>query len=264
MLGLGNIVIKDNDASFNLASVAGLQVWYDFNTASGAIDDWPNGNISNSNSYYNSNYDLTVTDGNYRPVATAAASSTMGKVSLRFDGSDDHLVSDNEFVSADACVLSMAIRLTGDLTDSSPDGAISGDTAGLNRFHIYNQNTLQLRFNGTSSGNNAFTINLNNTDNGTVAYQMVNTDIEVIVLRKDASNNIYVYNKNGDFVGYLAADANTDKGFGFLTMGGQLGGSPINNAFAGFIGEFAIHNGDPGEATCKQMAKHLYEKWRAS
>lgn len=253
MLGLGNTMTIDNNAAFSMTSVPNCEVWYDASTLIDADDSQIAGW---RNHLRNADYDLTAASGK-RPVIKAAGGAGMAKRSLLFDGSDDHFTSASEFVTNDAHVLSVVFRLTGDLTDGTADAIISGDTLGLNRLHVYSENALLIRYNGTGSGNAGITLNHNNTDNSTVNYQLTN-GVEVLIIRKDTSNNVYVYNKNADFISYFPADTKTDIGFGFGTIGIQLASTAPT---AGYIGEFAIHNGDPGETACKDIAKYLYDKW---
>lgn len=179
--------------------------------------------------------------------------STMRKPSVKLDGS-------NDFYSLDANYLTS----TGDFTiavsfrihNVNGDAVISGDTSGLNRVHVY-AGFLLLRFNGNGSTNAGIQLYHNNTDNSTVSYT-IGTDIEVLIIRVDSSGNIYVYNKNADFISYHPADTLTDQPLQIGTIGMQL---PSASPYGGWIGEIGVYTTDIGETAAKAVAQALYAKW---
>ena len=259
---MSSIIVNPYNAQFSPNIIKDCIIWYDFSRESGSEDD----EITEVRNLIGSaDHDLTAASGK-RPLlkdaVNPASAAGMAQRSLLFDGSDDHFTCDNEFVSGAAVTIAVSFRLTGDVTDGTADALISGDNAGLDKIHIYNQNTIQLRFNAGGTGDAGNNIAINNTDNSTTSYQ-ITTGVEALVIRKDGSDNFHLYaanagNTTASKIGYLAASANTDKGFGFGTLGIQLAGSlPLT----GYMGEFSLHNADVGDGNSKIICQYLYDKW---
>lgn len=232
-----------------------LPIWYDFSTLS-AGDGQAVGSVTNLGSAGTS-YNLAQTEADAKPTVSETA---MGLKCISFDDVDDHLLVNTTYQTT--VEHTIAVVLKSDASGwNNTDAAISGDTAGINRFHLLNANALQFRFNAGGTDNGFINVNHNNTDNGTVNYVLNANQVEVLVARKDASHNLHVYNREGDKISYYAADGKTDRGSELGVMGIQLG-TPNVNPFGGFIGEFAYFNGAVSEAKAQEIATGLYNKWK--
>ena len=138
------------------------------------------------------------------------------------------------------------------------EALLGGTTGGLNRIIVAGPNSILVRFNGTGSSNAGIQVFTNNTNNSTISYSF--TDIlEVLVIRRDEDNNLYFYNKDGDFIAYYAADSDTDEALQMDRLG-QL----ANDTFYvdGNICEWALWKGDLGSTAAKSVAKALHKKWK--
>lgn len=173
--------------------------------------------------------------------------------SFLFDGTDDYIDLDDRYVSSDNFAFACAFQLG----TPSNEAIVGGTTGGLNRLVIY-ANSILVRFNGDGNTNAGIQLFTNNTDNGTSSYSF-SDKLEVIVLRKDTSDNIHVYNYLGEKIGYYAADTKTDQPWEV----DRIGHLANDTSYAGGrIGEWALFRYDIGDAEAKSVAKALYQKWK--
>ena len=175
--------------------------------------------------------------------------------SVLFDGTDDFFDFDSTYNSEDDFTFACVFQLG----SPSNEAIVGGATGGLNRLVVY-ANSILLRFNGTGSSNGGIQLFLNNTDNGTTSYSF-SDQVEVIMVRKDTSNNIHVYNKDGDKIGYYAADTKTDQPWQIDRIG-HLNTSPASSFAGGRIGEWALFKNDILESKSIAVAEALYKKWK--
>lgn len=255
-LGIGNSITTKQPlgGAFSLDGLGlDLRVWYDFSTLTGAKDD-PIGSVTNLGAT-GATHNLVQTEESMKPLLDDTA---MAHNCLKFDDVDDHLlVSAAHQTSVEHTI---AVVLKSDASGwNNTDAAVSGDTAGLNRFHIPSPNALQFRFNAGGTDNGFFNLNHNNTDNSTVNYTLGSSTVEVIVARKTANHDLHVYNKNGDKISFKDnADGKNDRGSEVGVIGIQLSSS---NPFGGFIGEIGYFDGVVSEAKAIEIAQGLYAKW---
>jgi hypothetical protein len=261
MLGLGIGLGAGNRPLGKKFSLDGfgltLPIWYDFSIQDGAHDSAIT-DVSNLGSA-GSTYNLTQTVASQQPLIST---SGMGEKSASFDNTDDYLKTSTHYDTAVECTMAFAFKLT-NTTDA--DAALSGDTFGANRVHIKSHRMIELRYNANygANPNSTFQMVLDGTELDdeevpVTSYTLTANQVEVLVIRKDGSNNVHVYNKNGDKVAYRAGDTYTDLGMEFAVMGIQLN---TNVPFGGFIGEAAMFNGEVTQSQAQEIAVGLRDKW---
>ena len=173
--------------------------------------------------------------------------------SILFDGTNDFLDLATTYTTNDDFMFACVFQLGA----PSNEAIVGGTTGGLNRLVIYG-NSILIRFNGSGSTNSGIQLFINTTDNSTVNYSFTDK-LEVIVLRKDAQDNIHVYNYLGEKIGYYAADTKTDQPWEI----DRIGHLANDTSFAGGrIGEWALFAKDGTEAQAQAVAKALYKKWK--
>lgn len=249
MLGLSlSLNTPDFTSGFSLSDYAGLDVWYDFSTVAGGQGS-AIASLSNKGAG-GSSHDITAQSGEEPTVDTTG----MNLKSALFDDTDDHYDLGSAYTSNDDLTAAFVFKIT---SGFNQDAALSGTTGGLNRMYVFNANALLFRFNGGAGGNGGIVLNHNDTNNGTINYS-ITSGVEVLVVRKDSSDNLSVYNKNGDFISYYPADTLTDQPFKLGIIGLQ---EPTTSPFGGNIGEIGFWNSDLGEDKAKEIAQGLYNKW---
>jgi hypothetical protein len=118
---------------------------------------------------------------------------------------------------------------------------------------------------------------VNNEENGTVSYIYPLTDVEepqlfqVFVIRRDFESNLYMYNKDGDLVGFIpaldtssiihskpttATDYRTDGDLKIERLG-TVADIAAGTAFVGRIARFGVIERDIGSASCSKLATDL-------
>jgi len=113
-----------------------------------------------------------------------------------------------------------------------------------------------------------------NTDNGTVAHKFprggtaasnFEEHLKVFVVRRDLKNNVFVYNRDGDLIGFIAAvtgavtNATNYRTDGDLVIE-RLGtvGNLTTNSFNGNLARFGVIDHDIGSAACSTLATDLF------
>lgn len=256
-IGIGNsIASKQPGGEFSLDGLGlDLKIWYDFSTSTDShgtdVGTFPN--AGNTGSTHNLVQDAETTE----PTVDTAG---MKLKCLKFDNVNDGFALANEFDSANTNTIAAVIKSNTGAWNW--DNIFSGTTAGVNRIYVESAYKLSLRYNANyppDPFNSTIGIFLNNTDNGTINYPLPTTSVEVLILRKDGSNNLHIYNKNGDKIAYLAySDSFLDMGVGIGYVGTR---EASNESFGGFIGELAVFDGHVDEATCQTIATGLRDKW---
>ncbi len=193
-----------------------------------------------------------TTSGN-QPTYDASDASIKWE-SMLFDGTDDFFDFPTTYTTEDNFAFACAFQIG----TPSAEALLGGDTGGLNRVVVQGPNKLLVRFNGSGSTNSGIEIVINNTDNSTVNYSFSDI-VEVIVMRKDTSNNLHFYNKDGDKIAYYAADTKTDQPLQIDRIGHLQNNS---SHVGGRIGEWAIFRYDITEAEAIAVAKALHNKWK--
>ena len=120
---------------------------------------------------------------------------------------------------------------------------------------------------------------VNNTNDGTVDFVYPVNDgepkerLQVFVIRRDISGDLYMYNKNGDIAGYIPSKSASDdqhftKNTDFLTDGDlkieRLGtvADITTNSFVGRIARFGVIQKDIGSASCSKLATDLFNLYK--
>ena len=117
---------------------------------------------------------------------------------------------------------------------------------------------------------------VNNEENGTVSYTYPLVDVaepqlfQVFVIRRDSESNLYMYNKDGDLVGFIpaldtsslsyikpttATDYRTDGDLKIERLGTVA--DFAGDAFIGRIARFGVIERDIGSASCSKLATDL-------
>ncbi len=199
-----------------------------------------------------SDYNGSQPVSDYQPTYDAEDSSINWE-SFLFDGTNDYIDLDSRYASQDNFTFACAFQLG----VPSNEAIVGGTTGGLNRLVVY-ANSILIRFNGDGSTNAGIQLFTNNTLGGTSSYSF-GDKLEVIVLRKDTSDNIHVYNYLGEKIGYYAADTKTDKPWEV----DRIGHLQNDTSYAsGRIGEWALFRYDIGDGKAQTVAKSLYNKWK--
>lgn len=122
------------------------------------------------------------------------------------------------------------------------------------------------------------------TENGTVDYTYPDADADnyehvlVFVIRRDENNNLYMYNRDGDIVSFIAARTDTfSSDIGtlkstFATPGRTDGPLKIQRlgtvkdytsfAFRGGLARFGVIEKDIGSASCSKLATDLFKFYK--
>lgn len=259
-LGLGaglNAGNKPLGKKFSLDNLGlNLRLWYDFSTTTEShgtsISSFLNAGATGAT--HNLVQDAETTE----PTVDTTG---MGLTCLKFNNINDGFALANEFDSANTNTVVAVIR--SNTGTWSWDNIFSGVQAGVNRIYVESRNKLSLRYNADYPEDPAFNstigIFVNDTTNGTINYPIPTDSVEVLVIRKDGSNNLHIYNKNGDKIAYMAySDSFLDMGVGIGYVGTRQNST---ESFGGFIGELAVYDGHVDEATCKNIATGLRDKW---
>lgn len=118
-----------------------------------------------------------------------------------------------------------------------------------------------------------------NTNDGTVKFVYPVIDVEpkerlqVFVIRRDISGDLYMYNKNGDIAGYIPSKSASDskyftKNTDFLTDGDlkiERLGTVADITFSSFVGRiarFGVIQKDIGSASCSKLATDLFNLYK--
>lgn len=121
------------------------------------------------------------------------------------------------------------------------------------------------------------------TEDGTVSYKYPNYDVDeaerilVLIVRRDKNGNMFMYNKNSDFVSYIPAktlatilaeggkptDAAHGRTDGDLKIE-RLGtiNDITTDSFTGYIARFGVIPKDIGVAACDKLATDLYNLYK--
>ena len=261
-LGIGLSLTRQRilGSAFSPSDISNLDLWYDFSTISGSTGD-------NVTSFANaglggSNYNLSQSTADDYPTLNT---SEMGLNCLDFQSGsttlDDSLDLANTYTTTGqtfSIFVVYEISATGDT-----DTFLGGSSGGVNQFGVYNQKNITLRCNGEGgvSTNAVVNIRTDNTDNSSIDYE-VGTDQEILVLTRDASEVIKVYNKNGALICQgTSTTTHAETNLGIAHIGSlSSGASPVN----GFIGEIGVYNKTLDATEVSNLTTHLKDKWSVS
>ena len=127
------------------------------------------------------------------------------------------------------------------------------------------------------------TARVSGTENGTVDYTYPDADADnyehvlVFVIRRDENNNLYMYNRDGDIVSFIAARTDTFSSEigakATLATPGRTDGplkiqrlGTVKNyttfAFKGGVARFGVIEKDIGSASCSKLATDLFKFYK--
>ena len=253
MLGLGNTLSAGVALDeFTAASISSLDLWYDFSALTGSDEDEIS-DVSNKGDG-GSNYDLAPPGAEIPTLDT----STLNLNSIKFDNGGERFQLDNHYTTTGQTFSIFVVYKRTNITDT--DLFLAGQTSGRNQFYLYSNNrTVVLKCNGDGGSSNSHgTVVCNNTNNSSVSYEF-GTGTEIIVLTRDASEVIKVYNQAGNFIGQgtnptTSSDTNIIIDF----VGAQSGQS---NPYGGNVGEVGVYNKTLSADEVSSLITHLVAKW---
>ena len=260
-LGLGLSLARQRIlGGFKPSDISNLDLWYDFSTISGTTGD-------NVTSFANaglggSNYNLSQDTAADIPTLNT---SEMGLNSLDFQSGsttlDDSLELDNTYTTESQTFSIFIVYEISAVSDV--DAFLGGSNAGVNQFGVYNQKNVTLRCNGEDgvTTNGVINMRTDNTDNSSIDYTL-GTDQEILVLTRDASEVIRVYNKNGALIcAGTSTTTHAETNLGIKHIGSLSNGSSATN---GFIGEIGVYNKELDATEISNLTTHLKDKWSVS
>ena len=245
--------MRVKSGGFTPSDISNLDVWYDFSLLSGSNGSSVSA-VSNLGSL-GSSYDLSQDTAADQPTIDT---SSMAAKSLDFQNDGDSLQLGTTFTTSSETFTFFAAYKVSNTTDT--DSMFAGTTGSNNSLYRYsNQNAIIIKCNGDGNNTNTHTgVNCNNTDNGTVQHTFT-TNAEVLIVTRDASEEIRVYNQDGDFIG-LGTSANTNGNTNFQwDLIGAFDNS--SNPFGGQIGEMGMYNKTLTASEAATLAEYLKAKW---
>ena len=254
-MALGSPRVRDT--GFAPSDISNLDIWYAFDELSGSNGD--NVTAVSNKGGAGSNYDLSGISGKIPTLDT----SGMGSInSVDFNASSANgFQLDNHYTTTDKTFTLFVVSKRDSTSDS--DSFMSGQTGGNNAFYAYqNVNTIVLKCNGDGNNTNSHTaLNCNNTNNSTVQYAFT-TNKEILVVTRDASNDVRVYNQADDYIGNGTSPSTaTDTNFVLDYIGRfATSGTPAD----GLIGELGIYNKVLSRTEITNLITHLKDKWSIS
>ena len=224
-------------------------------------------------------YDIT---SNVGAPTVADATSHISKRAARFGGSD-HMIVPTLTVTNDYTLYVVYQSKRAHAIYSDGDGECFGPTIGQT---LTDGNGAITKMRSAGAGRfvtrhhdrfGAFpNTDVDNDRNGTVSYTYPVPDAEdeqlfqVFVIRRDSESNLYMYNRNGDTVGFIPAldpasvpyklttstDYRTDGDLKIERLG-TVADIAATTAFVGNIARFGVIERDIGSASCSKLATDL-------
>lgn len=238
---------------FEPADISNLDIHYDFSLLSGS-DGAAVSDVSNLGAA-GSDYDMSQGTEALQPTIDA---STLNAKSLEFANDGDRLNLDNPYTTTgETFTIWLAYKVSNTTDTDALAGGISGSNNGL--FRYSNANAIIFKCNGDGNNTNTHTsINCNNTNNSTVQHTFT-TNTEVLIITRDAAEEIRVYNQDGDYIG-LGTSVNTSGNTNFILD--NIGAfSNSSNPLGGQIGEFGMYNKTLSASEAASLAEYLKDKW---
>ena len=264
MLGLGNSITGGAALSeFAPANFGNLDLHYDFSLLSGsdgdAIASFANGGAAGSD------YNLAQSTSGARPTIDTSA---MAANSVAFDNSNDKLDSANAYVTTDQTFTFFCVFETG---QAGEDMFFAGDVGdNLNFIKLIGSNgvAINTKFVGNTAGSNnsATQIKIDGSEgtgtNGDINYTFRVSTPEILILTRDASENIRLFNHTGGLMATGTSDTtDSDTNFRFQRLGAAgTGGAPMD----GNIGETGLYNIKLSDSEVATLASYLATKWSVS
>jgi len=260
-IGLGSPRVRG--ASFAPADFGNLDLHYDFSKLTGsdgdAISSFANEGAGGSA------YNLSQSTGASQPTLSTSA---MSANSASFDNSNDRLDSGSAYVTTDQTFTFFCVFETG---QAGTDAFFAGDVGNnLNFIQLAGANgvAIQTKFVGNTAGssNSSITTKIDGTQStgtdGDINYTYRVSTPEILIITRDASENIRFFNHTGGLMATSTSDAtDSDTNFRFQRLGtAGTGGSP----FDGNIGEIGLYNIKLSDSQVSTLASYLSSKWSVS
>ena len=248
---------------FEPADFGSLDIHYDISLQSGSHSDLID-RVINRGAGGNT-YDIVqAVDANQPRLDT----SSMGLKSLSFDNSNDRLDSGTAYVTTDQTFTFFAVFETG---QAGADVFFAGDVSNnLNFIQLAGANgvAIQTKFVGNTAGSNnaAVTTKIDGSQSagtdGDINYTYRVSTPEILIITRDASENIRFFNHTGGLMATSTSDAtDSDTNFRFQRVGlAGTGGSPYD----GNLGELGLYNKKLTDAEVLTLANYLASKWSVS
>ena len=265
MLGLGNSIIGTPwlESGFTPASLGNLDVHYDFSLLTGSDGDGISSFVNAGEA--GSDYDLAQSTGSNQPTLDT---SSMAANSAAFDNSNDRLDSSNPYVTTGKTFTFFVSFETGQAGADVYMGGDVGDNLNFVQLAGANGVAIQTKFNGDLDGTNntSVTTKINGTQStggdGDINHTYRESVPEVLIITRDASNNIRFFNHTGGLMATSTSDTtDDDTNFRFQRLGvAGNSGSPYD----GNIGEIGLYNATLSDAEVLTLATYLKDKWSVS
>ena len=248
---------------FEPADFGSLDLHYDFSLETGSNGDEIDRVVNRGAG--GSAYDIVQDTSANRPTLNTTA---MSLNSGQFDNSNDKLDSGTAYVTTDQTFTFFCVFETG---QAGADVFFAGDVSNnLNFIQLAGANgvAIQTKFVGNTAGSNnaAVTTKIDGTQSagtdGDIDYTYRERVPEILIITRDASENIRFFNHTGGLMATSTSDAtDADTNFRFQRVGAAgNGGSPLD----GNLGEMGLYNKKLTDAEVLTLANYLAAKWSVS
>ena len=274
-LGIGLSLTRQRilGSVFLPSDISNLDLWYDFSTISGSTGD----NVTSFANGGNAGSDYNLSQDTASDIPTLNTSE-MSLNSLDFQSgsttNDDSLALDNTYITTGKTFsVFVVFELSNVGAGKDTDTFLAGTNGGNNQFGLFNHKNVTTRFNSNASGNmNTVENTITDTTSEDAQYTGGSTtttsytfgeDPEILLITRDASNTVKIYNKAGALVGISTSytDEHADTNFEIAHIGSFHNGSTPAN---GFIGEIGVYNKTLSASEVSDLITHLADKWSIS
>ena len=250
-------------SAFQPSDLGDLPIHYDMSLVTGSHGDLVD-RVDNSGTAGTS-YDIVGSGDSTLPRLDT---SSMNANSLSFDNTDDRLATSSVYVTTSQTFTFFVVFETG---QAGTDIFAAGDVGvNLNFIQLAGANgvAVQTKFvgNTTSPHNNSVTTKIDGSQStgtdGDINYTYRVSTPEILIITRDASENIRFFNHTGGLMATSTSDTtDSDTNFRFQRVGiNGTGGSPYD----GNIGEMGIYNETLSDADVTTLAHYLADKWDVS
>jgi len=273
MLGLGNSMTGGAalKAAFAPASLGSLDIHYDFSTLTGSDDDAV-ASFANAGAG-GSDYNLSNATASQQPQLST---DEMNLNSLHFDG-NDRMQMANAYLTTDKTFTFFCVFTSDDL---AADTFFAGSDAGNDQIGTFNTINVTTRFNADAGANHNSALyiktstttgdeydpdgdgSFNNSDITTTAFTFSASTTHVLVITRDASNTVKIFNEDQNLIGAGTSKTNgqADTNFDVQWIGSFSSGS---SSAQGTIGEIGLYNKTLSDSEAQTLAGYLATKWNA-
>lgn len=273
MLGLGNSITGGFvESAFAPATFGSLDLHYDFSTLTGSDEDAV-ASFSNAGAG-GSDYNMSNATGSQQPQLST---DEMHLNCLHFDGNDRFQIA-NAYLTADKTFTFFIVFESDAL---SADCFFAGSDAGNDQISIYNSINVVTKFNSDYTGGSPNGANIiktstttgddydpdgdgsmNNSDITTTAFTFSTATTHVLVITRDASNTVKIFNEDQNLIGAGTSKSNgqVDTNFQVEWFGAF---SNSGTSHSGTVGEVGLYNKTLTESEAQQLAGYLATKWNA-